>query len=183
MTDRSDRHEKAALDRQMTQIRAGAEYSGWQFRIVDESATHVVYESRPPGGLRWRRVAASIGVDGKVRLGSGADVGAVRAWRRLPKTTRKALMAGKRTPETSEEASVALEFARFALSGTGLVSAAIPLMALVVAATLGLAAIGNGLGTPDYIIIAVAVGGGWFRHFHVYRRLRASAGRVLHPTD
>lgn len=171
------------LDAHVSQIRAGAEYSGWQFRIIDQSATHVVYETRPSRALRWRRMAASIGTDDRVRVGGGSDVGAVRAWRRLPKSTRKALMSGKRAPETSEEASVALGFARFALSAAGLLSSLTALLVFVVTAVIVLLALGDGLDAFDYTIIAAVVGAGGFRHFHLYRRLRATASRALHPTD
>ncbi len=173
------------LDARVSQIRAGAEYSGWRFRIIDESATRVVYECRPPRALWWRRMAASIDADGKVRIGRGTagEVGAVRAWRGLPKTTRKALMSGKQAPSTPKEASIALGFARFALSGAGLISSSTALLGFAVVAALGLAVVGNGLSGFDYTVIAVSMAVGGVRHFHVYRRLRASASRVLHPTD
>jgi len=182
-TDQPNHDWRATLDTQVGQIQAGAEYSGWQFRIIEDAVMHVVYESRPPRGLRWRRMAASVGADGKVRIGRVADLGAVRAWRRLPRATRKALMSGKRAPETSQEASVALGFARFALSGAGLLSSFTALLGFAVVAALGLAVVGNGLDRLDYTIISVSMGAGAFRHFHVYRRLRASSDRALHPTD
>jgi hypothetical protein len=52
-----------------------------------------------------------------------------------------------------------------------------------VVVALGLAVVGNGLSGFDYTVIAVSMAVGVVRHFHVYRRLKASASRVLHPTD
>jgi len=128
-------------------------------------------------------MAVSIDAAGKVRVGRVADLGAVRAWRRLPKANRKALMSGKRAPETPEEASVALGFARFALSGAGLLSSSTALLGFGVVAALGLAIVGNGLNRLDYAIISVSMGAGVLRHFYVYRRLRASSARMLHPIE
>lgn len=182
-TDQPNHDWKTTLDTQVGQIQGGAEHSGWQFRIIEDAATHVVYESRPPRGFQWRRMAASVDAKGDVRVGRVADLGTVRAWRRLPRATRKALMSGKRAPETSEEASVALAFARFALSVAGLLSSATALLGFAVVAALGLAALGDGLNSFDYAIISVSMGVGVFRHVYVYRRLRGSADRALHPTD
>jgi hypothetical protein len=92
-------------------------------------------------------------------------------------------MSGKRAPETPEEASVALGFARFALSGAGLLSSSTALLGFGVVAALGLAVVGNGLNGLDYAIIAMSMGVGVFRHFYVYIRLRSSSTRTLHPTD
>ena len=130
-------------------------------------------------------MAASIGADGNVRIGRGTagELGAVRAWRGLPKTTRKALMSGKQAPSTPWEASVALDFARFALSGAGLISTFTVLLGFAVVAALGLAVVGNGLSGFDYAVIVVSMAVGAFRHIYVYRRLRASASKMLHPTD
>ena len=110
-------------------------------------------------------------------------VGAVRAWRRLPRESRKALLSGKRAPETTEEAEVALGFARFALSGVGLLSVLVVLLGFFVVAMFGLAALGDGLGVSDYAIVGASVGVGGVRHLGVYRRLRASASKALHPID
>ena len=53
---------------------------------------------------------------GQGSTSTGLD--AWRTWRQLPKAKRKELM--KRTPSTSEEASVALAYSNFALSSLGL---------------------------------------------------------------
>ena len=54
--------DRRKIDARVNELRLATESDGWNFRIVDESAIEVVYETRRPGGT-WRRV--SVRADGE----------------------------------------------------------------------------------------------------------------------
>ena len=100
-----------------------------------------------------------------------------RAWRQLPKAKRKELM--KRTPSTSEEASVALDYSRFALSSLGIALFVGPALLIFVGVAIAMALFDIGPDTFDILLFSAMSVFIAFNHVNSSRQLRSRVRYAL----
>ncbi len=112
---------------------------------------------------------------GEGSTSTGMD--AWRAWRQLPRAKRKELM--KRTPSTSEEASVALDYSRFALSGLGIALLVGPALLIFVGVSIAMALLDIGPDAFDIFLFSALSVYLAFNHVNSSRQLRSRVRYAL----
>lgn len=66
--------ERRLIDRRVGELRLAAESEGWEFRIVEESFTHVDYETRSSERSAWRWIVVSVDDRGDARVEDQSSV-------------------------------------------------------------------------------------------------------------